>query len=68
MINAINLKDMDILRREGLKALADKLGPVGMINFIRLFDNGTGDYTKDRHETLENITEEDFELFLKKNK
>lgn len=68
MINAINLKDMDILRREGLKALADKLGPVGMINFIRLFDNGTGDYTKDRHEIIENIMEEDFELFLKKNK
>ena len=64
MINAVNLKDMDFLRKEGLKALAEKLGPVGMINFIRLFNNGAGDYTKDRNEIIENVTEEEFEKFL----
>ena len=64
MINAVNLKDMDFLRKEGLKVLAEKLGPVGMINFIRLFNNGTGDYTKDRNEIIENVTEEEFEKFF----
>ncbi len=64
MINAINLKDMDSLRKEGLKALAEKLGPIGMINFIRLFDNGSGDYTKERNEIIKDITAEDFDKFL----
>jgi hypothetical protein len=36
------------LRAVGCKALADALGPVGMARFLRQFDAGQGDYTKDR--------------------
>ncbi|NSW92533.1 MAG: hypothetical protein HPY74_18075 [Firmicutes bacterium] len=65
MINALNLKDLDKLQKEGLQALSEKLGPIGMVNFIRLFDNGKGDYSKERRETLNTITETDFKEFLK---
>jgi len=65
MMNVLNLKDLENLQKEGLKALSEKLGPIGMVNFIRLFDNGKGDYSKERRETLNTITEIDFKEFLK---
>jgi len=35
------------------------LGPIGMIEFMRQFDSGYGDYTKERHSWLDNLTLED---------
>jgi hypothetical protein len=43
---------MEQIRAKGLKALADELGPVGMIRFLQLFENGRGDYSKERHKLL----------------
>ncbi len=40
------------LRRAGIKALSDALGPTGMAEFLRMFERGYGDYTKDRKEIL----------------
>lgn len=48
-------KDLGTIRRIGIEALVEKLGPVGMAEFIRQFDSGYGDYTKDRHEWLDAI-------------
>ena len=31
-----------------MEALARELGPVGTIRFLQLFENGVGDYTKER--------------------
>ena len=36
------------LRSAGCKALADALGPLGMARFLRQFEQGNGDYTRDR--------------------
>jgi hypothetical protein len=36
------------LRRAGLAALNEKLGPVDAIRFIQQFDLGSGDYTAER--------------------
>ena len=36
------------LRTAGCKALADALGPLGMARFLRQFEQGNGDYTRDR--------------------
>ena len=59
MITSANtLKDLNVLRETGLKVLAEKLGPVGMVNFIRLFSNGEGDYTEEHKD--DDITEEEF--------
>jgi hypothetical protein len=40
------------LRAAGYKALAAALGPVGMARFIRQFEQGRGDYTRERREWL----------------
>ena len=47
------------LKIEGLKALRDKLGTVGMAIFLRKFDLGEGDYTKERKELLKNYDDVD---------
>jgi len=43
------------LRKAGLEALIKSLGPAGMARFIQQYDIGTGDYTKDRNNWLDNI-------------
>jgi hypothetical protein len=48
------------LNRKGFQALVDALGYVDAVRFIKQFDNGEGDYTKDRDRwlgdrTLDNI-------------
>jgi hypothetical protein len=42
------------LRTAGCKALADALGPLGMARFMRQFEQGNGDYTRDRKKLLGN--------------
>ena len=46
-----NITPEDI-RYKGLKALADSLGPVGMVQFLQQFDYGKGDYVKERKKWL----------------
>lgn len=53
MNNAV--KDLYRIRKMGIEALTEKLGPVGMAEFIRQFDSGCGDYTKERYEWLRNM-------------
>lgn len=48
-------RDLATIRRMGIEALVEKLGPVGMVEFIRQFDSGYGDYTKERHDWLDRI-------------
>jgi hypothetical protein len=36
------------IRNQGLQALLDRLGPVGMIRFLQQFETGHGDYTAER--------------------
>lgn len=36
------------LRRVGIEALVNALGPVGMVRFLQLFETGRNDYTSDR--------------------
>lgn len=40
------------IKKVGLEALAEALGPVGMVRFLQLFETGSGDYTKDRDKWL----------------
>lgn len=49
------IKDLGTIRRMGIEALTEKLGSVGMVEFIRQFDSGYGDYTKERHQWLDNL-------------
>jgi hypothetical protein len=50
---------LDEIRTKGLLALRNELGPVGMIRFLQLFSNGSGDYAKDRHAWVDNTSMEE---------
>ena len=41
------------VRKIGLKALQKALGPSDMIRFLNDLQSGNGDYTKERHEWLD---------------
>ena len=64
---AVTVRDLERIRREGLKALKDKLGVEGMIKFIQMYSDGNGDYTREREEILKDTTIDDFEKFLTEN-
>lgn len=65
---AVTVRDLERIRRDGLKALKETLGVEGMIKFIQMYSDGKGDYTKEREELLKDVTIEDFEKFLAENK
>jgi len=44
------------INRLGYQALTDALGFDGMIRFLRQFELGYGDYTKERHQWLDQFT------------
>ena len=44
------------IQNEGYQALVSALGPEDAIRFIRSYDPGCGDYTKDRQKYLKNLT------------
>jgi hypothetical protein len=44
------------LNRKGFQALVDSLGYVDAVRFIKQFDNGEGNYTKDRDQWLGDLT------------
>ncbi|MCY6489962.1 hypothetical protein [Leptolyngbya sp. GGD] len=56
------------LRRKGLEALRDALGVVGMVRFLQQFDQGSGDYTRDRNQLLEDVTIEDVMEQIRQNR
>ena len=68
MISQVLAKDMNTIRRLGIDALTEKLGPIGMIEFMRQFDSGYGDYTKERLAWLDNLTIDDITNEIKKMK
>ena len=47
------------LQRKGFKALVEALGLVDAIRFIHQYDSGSGDYTKERHQWLDQLTMDD---------
>jgi len=63
-------KDPNLIRKMGIELLSKELGPVGMAFFLRQYDMGEGDYTKERNELLKNISLGDIkgELRIKNDK
>ncbi|MBI2760419.1 MAG: hypothetical protein HYX51_03210 [Chloroflexi bacterium] len=52
-------RTLEEIRRIGLQALADALGPVDMVRFLQQTDNGVGDYTTERSGWLRDRTVSD---------
>ncbi len=40
--------NMSEIRKKGIEALTEALGPVGMVRFLHQFESGNGDYTEER--------------------
>ena len=53
------------LNQKGFEALIAALGYVDAVRFIKQFDSGTGNYTKDRHQWLDALSLEDIWAELK---
>lgn len=51
----MNAQSMSLeqIRIAGMEALARELGIVGMVRFMQQFETGHGDYSKDRHQWLD---------------
>jgi hypothetical protein len=61
----LQTKDPNVIRKIGLESLTKGLGPFGMACFLRQYDMGEGNYTKEREELLKDISIEDVENELK---
>ena len=44
------------VQAEGFAALVERLGPADAIRFVQFYQNGEGDYTKERRELLKDET------------
>jgi len=58
MSSKMDVKSINEIRKLGIDALAEALGPVDMARFLQSFDLGSGDYTKQRAKWLEQSLEE----------
>ncbi len=64
---AVTVRELEKIRKEGLKALKDKLGVEGMIKFIQMYSEGKGDYTNEKYEINDEPTFEEFEKYVSEN-
>jgi hypothetical protein len=62
---AIDYRNPIVIRKLGIDVLTRELGPVGMAYFIRQYDKGDGNYTKERHAWLDDLTTDDILRDLK---
>ena len=53
MSSNTDVRSTEEIRRRGIEALAEALGPVDAIRFLQSFDLGRGDYTKERTQVLD---------------
>lgn len=58
MSSKMDVKSINEIRKLGIDALAEALGPVDMVRFLQSFDLGSGDYTKQRAKWLDQSLEE----------
>ena len=62
MMNAQTMS-LEQIRIAGMEALARELGIVGMVRFLQQFETGHGDYSKDRHQWLD---DQDLDTIVKR--
>jgi hypothetical protein len=60
--------NLSAIREEGFRALVKGLGTTGTANFLRQFENGSGNYTEEREAMLTGITIDDIVASIKSRK
>lgn len=58
----------DKIKKLGMKALTRELGVTGMIQFMQQFSAGSGDYSRDRHSLLDNLSVDDIWVEMKNSR
>ena len=61
-------RTLEQIRIAGLRALRRELGPVGMVRFLHQYEVGTGDYTEERRQRLDQWTMEEILAELEKRR
>lgn len=56
---------LDEVRVKGLKVLSRELGPYNFVRFLQQFEQGSGDYTREREHLLGKWTVRDIKRTLK---
>jgi hypothetical protein len=56
------------IRQQGYQALINALGVAGTLRFLQQLEVGYGDYTKERHQWLNQLTIDDFRNYVKQKK
>ena len=56
------------IREAGLEVLSRELGVAGMIRFMQQFEMGKGDYSKDRHQWLDQYNVDDIAQMVREKK
>jgi hypothetical protein len=56
------------IRQQGYQALINALGVAGTLKFLQQLEVGYGDYTKERHQWLNQLTIDDFRNYVKQKK
>ena len=64
MTVTLNVNNLMEVRKVGLQALNEALGPVGMVRFIQQYENGFGDYTEEKYQKPD-LTVEEVDTMLK---
>ena len=64
MTTTLNVNNQMEVRKAGLQALNEALGPVGMVKFIQQYENGSGDYTEEKYQKPD-LTIEEVDIMLK---
>jgi len=59
---------VDEIRTVGLQAIANELGPVGLVRFLQMFETGKGDYSKDRHAWVDRLRAEEIDQAIRETK
>jgi len=56
------------IREAGLEVLSRERGVAGMIRFMQQFEMGKGDYSKDRHQWLDQYSVDDIAHMVREKK
>ena len=59
-------RDASALVADGFSALVEKLGMADAVRYVQLMEPNRGDYTRDRHEWLDNLSDDEIARSVKK--
>jgi hypothetical protein len=59
-------RTLEQIRRDGLAALRERLGVVGMVRFLQQYEHGSGDWATERHEWVDRTSLDDLRKELRR--